>query len=199
MTKTIEHFFSMSSPWTFLGFARLLDMAKRHDATVIHKPVDLGQVFSVSGGLPLPKRSPQRQAYRLVELKRWRDFLGIPINLQPKFFPPAGWSAAGMVIAARARNVDCGKLAMKIMQGLWVEEKDIEGAETLKAIAAANGFDGAALLAAAKTEATKATYEKDTQEAKDRNVFGAPWYIYKDEPFWGQDRLEFLERALKRG
>lgn len=197
--KTIEHFFSITSPWTFLGFQRLSEIAARNGATIVHKPVDLGKVFSVSGGLPLPKRAPQRQAYRLVELARWRTYLGIPLNVQPKFFPVKGWPAAGMVIAARERNQDYGTLAHAILRAVWVEERNIDDAATLEAIAAAQGFDGRALIAAAESDAVKKTFETDTQEAMERGVFGAPTYVYKGEMFWGQDRLDFLERAVKQG
>lgn len=199
MTKTIEHFFSITSPWTFLGFHRLAEIAARNGATVLHKPVDLGKVFAISGGLPLPKRAPQRQAYRLAELARWRDYLGVPINAQPKFFPVKGWPAAGMVIAARERGQDYGTLAHAILRAIWVEERNIDDIKTLEAIAAAQGFDGPALIKVAESEAVKTTFETDTQEAMDRGVFGAPTYIYNGEMFWGQDRLEFLERALKKG
>ena len=87
MSKTVDYYFSPISPWTYLGHARFADMAKRHGAAVNVKPADFGKVFPVSGGLPLAKRAPQRQAYRLVELKRFRDHLKLPLNLQPKFFP----------------------------------------------------------------------------------------------------------------
>jgi len=199
MTKTIEHFFSITSPWTFLGFQRLAEIAARNGAGVIHKPVDLGKVFAISGGLPLPKRAPQRQAYRLAELARWRDYLGVPINSQPKFFPVKGWPAAGMVIAARERNLDDGTLAHAILRAIWVEDRNIDDLATLEKIAAAQGFDGPALIKAAECESVKKTFETDTQEAMDRGVFGAPTYIYNGEMFWGQDRLDFLERALKKG
>lgn len=199
MTKTIEHFFSITSPWTFLGFQRLTEIAARNGASVLHKPVDLGKVFAMSGGLPLPKRAPQRQAYRLAELARWRDYLDIPINAQPKFFPVKGWPAAGMVIAARARDLDYGTLAHAVLRAIWVEERNIDDVETLKTIAAAQGFDGPLLLKEAEGEAVKQTFDADTQEAMDRGVFGAPTYIYNGEMFWGQDRLDFLERALQKG
>jgi len=199
MTKTIEHFFSITSPWTFLGFKRLTEIAARNGAGVLHKPVDLGKVFAISGGLPLPKRAPQRQAYRLAELARWREYLGIPINAQPKFFPVKGWPAAGMVIAARERAKDYGTLAHAILRAVWVEERNIDDLATLEKIATAQGFDGPALIKAAESEAVKKTFETDTQEAMDRGVFGAPTYIYNGEMFWGQDRLDFLERAVKKG
>ncbi len=199
MTKTVEHFFAITSPWTYLGIGRLHDIAARHGATVVHKPVNLGEVFAISGGLPLPKRAPQRQAYRMAELHRWRDFLGVPLNPSPKHFPAKGWPAAGMVTAAREQGRDGGKLAEAILRALWAEERNIDDLDTLEAIAGENGFDGAALLEAAEGAAIKAVFAADTQEAIDRQVFGAPTYIYGDMMLWGQDRLDFLERALASG
>lgn len=197
MSKVIDHYFSITSPWAFLGIGRIIEMAERHGATLVHKPVDLGgKVFPISGGLPLPKRAPQRQAYRLMELKRWRDFLNIPINIQPKFFPASGAVAGPMVTAARSQGFDCGKLAQAFGRAVWIEERNIDDPQTAEAIAGEQGMDGAALLAASESREIKALFEADTQEAIDRGVFGAPTYAIGDEMWWGQDRLDFVERAL---
>ena len=108
-------------------------MAKEWGATVRVRPVDYGQIFPISGGLPLPKRAPQRQAYRLVELKRFSEHLGLPLNLQPKFFPVAGDPAARLIIAvdqhdgADAALRFCGA----VFRAVWVEERDIADAGTL--------------------------------------------------------------------
>ncbi len=197
MTKVIDYYFSITSPWTYMGGQRLIEIAERHGATINYKPVDLGgKIFPISGGLPLPKRAPQRQAYRLAELERWRDHLGIALNIKPKFFPAKGWPAAGMVTAAREQGLDCATLTNAILRAVWVEERNIDDTDTLVAIAGECGLDGASLLAAAYSEAVVSVFDADTQEAIDRQVFGAPTYIYKRGLFWGQDRLEFLDRAL---
>ena len=101
MAKNVDYFMSPASPWTFLGHARLREMCALHNATIRIKPIDVGaKVFPVSGGLPLPKRAPQRQAYRLVELERWRKLHGIALNLQPKHFPTPVDEACRLIIAA---------------------------------------------------------------------------------------------------
>ena len=89
MMHTIDYFLAPQSPWTYLGHARFVAIARAAGATVRVLPVDLGRVFPVSGGLPLARRAPQRQAYRLVELERFSRFLGLPMVLQPQFFPVA--------------------------------------------------------------------------------------------------------------
>jgi len=198
MSKIVDYYFSPISPWTYLGHARFTDIAKRHGAVINVKPADFGKVFPVSGGLPVAKRAPQRQAYRMVELKRFRDYLKLPLNLQPKFFPvPADPAAQFIVAAGRAGGSDAAmRLAGAILRACWAEERNIADAETLAAICTEQGMNAAALAAAAQSDEVIAEYAGYTQEAIARNVFGAPSYVVDGEIFWGQDRLEFVERAL---
>lgn len=195
MSKIVDYYFTAVSPWSYLGHERLVAMARRHGATVNVKPVDYGRIFPGSGGLPLAKRAPQRQAYRLAELRRWREFLGIPLNLQPKFFPvPAEESALAIIAADAAHGSESAlKLTGALMRACWADEQDISDAPTVARIGAACGV---APLSEAARAAAGARYNADTQEAIERQVFGAPTYAYRSEIFWGQDRLDFLDRAL---
>ena len=190
--KFVDYYFSPVSPWTYLGHARLADIAARNGAVVKAKPVDYGVIFPVSGGLPLGKRAPQRQAYRLVELKRWQEHLGVPLTIQPKYFPADGTQAACLIAGAdEAKRMD---VALDVLSAVWVREENIADAGVLVSIAGRHGIaDAKAVI-----EAGKAVYEANTQEALARQVFGAPTYVYGGELFWGQDRLDFLERALAR-
>jgi 2-hydroxychromene-2-carboxylate isomerase len=199
MPKTIDYYMTVASPWTYFGHERLRAIAARHGAAIAVKPVDFGKIFPVSGGLPLPKRAPQRQAYRLVELARWRDFLRIPINLQPKFATSSVDAAAKWILAAAETSAPAAlDLAGALMRARWAEERDVADEATLAAIASAHSLDAAALGARAATPEIAARFEALTQEAIDRQVFGAPTYAYGGELFWGQDRLDFLERALAK-
>ncbi len=197
MTKIVDYYFTLTSPWTFLGSQRFVETARRHGAEIRVKPVNYGVIFPRTGGLPLPKRAPERQAYRLMELKRWQARLGIELNLHPKFFPAPDADAARMVIAAERAGGDPLALAHATLAAVWTQEKDITDHPTLVEIANATGHDGAALLTLAQAPETQAAYEAQTEAAVARGVFGAPTYIYKDELFWGQDRLDFLDRALE--
>jgi 2-hydroxychromene-2-carboxylate isomerase len=197
VSKHVDYYFSPSSPWTYLGHARFAEIARRHGAEIAVKPVDYGVIFPQSGGLPLGKRAPQRQAYRLVELARWKAHLGVPLNSQPKFFPVDGNPAALAIVAAAPSGVEAQmRLAGAILRALWAEDKNIADPATLKAAAAASGLDGDKLLANAPS--AKPEYDDLTREALARGVFGAPTYVYRDELFWGQDRLDFLDRALAK-
>lgn len=197
MPKSVDYYLSPMSPWTHFGHARFREIAKRHGASVAVKPVDYGRVFPVSGGLPLKQRPIQRQAYRIAELKRWREFLGVPINIEPKFFPiPTDLAAKAIISAAGAGSEKQLDLAGAILKACWQEDKDISQAATLESLARGVGLDGAALLKAAGEAPAQAEYDRLTQEAIDKQVFGAPTYLVNGELFWGQDRLDFVDRAL---
>ena len=197
-SKTIDYYYSHQSPWTYMGHARFLKMAKAAAAKVNFKPVDYGRIFPTSGGLPVNKRPPQRQAYRLVELKRCSEHLGAKLNLNPKFFPVDSKPAALMAIAADKAGHDVGKLSGAIFAGCWAEERNIADPNTLAKIADAQGLNGKKLMQASLAPEIAQIYDRYTGEAIEAQVFGAPWYVYAGEPFWGQDRLEMLERALRK-
>lgn len=194
----VDYFFAPQSPWTYLGHERFVRMAREHGAQVRVRPADYGKVFPVSGGLPLPKRAPQRQAYRLVELRRFSEHLGVPLNLQPKFFPVAGDPAALLIAAVDREDGPDAALAISgaVFAALWRDERDIADAQVLAGLLAACGLPAQRLERSRGAEAQQA-YEANTQAAIDAGVFGAPSYVVDGEIFWGQDRLDFLERKLR--
>ena len=194
--KLIDYFDSMSSPWTYLGHLRFMNLAHRFGLTIRHKTMDLLKVWSVSGGLPLKQRARQRQAYRHQELRRWSELLGLPCNLEPAHHPVADRRACYMVIAAMQRGLDWSALSNAILRAVWVEDRDIADHATLIAIANENSMDGQALLAATEDTAVQAEYQSNTEEAIRIGVFGAPTYVFDGELFWGQDRLQMLEWRL---
>jgi len=198
---TVDYYLAPQSPYSYLGHERFLRIAKAAGALINVLPVDLGnRVFPVSGGLPLAKRAPQRQAYRLVELKRFSEWLDVPLNPQPRFFPVNPDDAAKLVIAvAQKDGTDAAfALTLALMRALWVEERNIADEATLAALVAAQGLP-AQRLEDAHSQAAHERYEANTQQAIDAGVFGAPSYVIDGEIFWGQDRLDFVERRLARG
>ena len=200
MNKTVDYFFSPVSPWTYLGHQRLQAMCKQHGARINVRPCDLtAKIFPISGGVPVKQRAPQRQAYRIAELNRWRDYLRIPLTIQPKYFPADAELAARLIVASQRLSEDAAMaLTFAILRACWAEERNIADPDTLKTILEEQGFGAEALLHYAANAETKALYDAYTQEAIDKGVFGAPTYIYDQQLYWGQDRLDFLERALAR-
>ncbi|GHD39082.1 2-hydroxychromene-2-carboxylate isomerase [Thalassobaculum fulvum] len=200
MSIAIDYYFSTSSPWTYLGSGRFIEIVDRIGATVNVCPVDFGPIFAQSGGLPLPKRAPQRQAYRMMELKRWRDYLGIPIVLEPKNFPLTAPLAAYTIIAARETGKDRAWhdaliLSDALLTALWRDDRDLGNPDEVVAVANAVGQDGHVLVNAAPGYAD--TFRADTEKAAAEGVFGAPsWKLPDGEIFWGQDRIDLLRWRL---
>jgi 2-hydroxychromene-2-carboxylate isomerase len=198
MSKTIDYYFAPNSPWSYLGHDRLAIIARKHRAKIDLKPVDYAQIFPVTGGLPVAKRAPARQQYRLVELARWSKHNRLQLTIEPKYFPYDPSLASLLIVAA---NADLGEtlamlIASAIFKGCWVEERDMADPEELYDIVKAQGLNTAELLATARSDETRARFQAQTDEALARGVFGAPTYFYNDEMFWGQDRLDFLDLAL---
>ncbi len=198
---TIDYYMTLNSPWTYLGSALFAEIAARHKATVRIKPTKYSEVFPKTGGLPLPKRSPERRAYRLMELKRWRDFRGVPINLEPKHFPSDEALGSRLVIAAALQGKDACKLAQELGRSIWELESNLGDEAVVAAAAKRAGLDAAAIRKAGPSdEELDRIHNQNTAEALERGVFGAPSYVLPSgEFFWGQDRLEFLDRALAKG
>ena len=197
MRRTVDYYFAPQSPWMYLGHARFTDIVQRTGAEVRVRPVDYGQIFAVSGGLPLPKRAPQRQAYRLVELRRFSEALDIPLNPEPRHFPVAG-DPAGLLITAVA-DQDGADAAMRLTgavgRAIWVQERNVADDSVLAELLDEHGLD-ASRLGQSKQADVKARYDENTRLAIDAGVFGAPSYVLDGEIFWGQDRLDFVERRL---
>jgi 2-hydroxychromene-2-carboxylate isomerase len=199
MSITVDYYLSLNSPWTYIGSAPFAEIARRNGVTVNVKPAKFGPIFEQTGGLPLPKRSPQRRAYRMMELKRWREVRGLPLNLEPKHFPCDDAAATRLVIAAKLQGKDAHRLSLELGRAVWEREESLADAAAMALAAQRAGLDAAALRAGGPSDAElDALFQQYTEDALAAGVFGAPSYVLPSgEIFWGQDRLELLEHALK--
>lgn len=195
----IEYYFSFISLWSYVGSLVFQDLVRRHDAEVIFKPVDLLAIFAAGGGKPVKDRPPQRQSYRIVEMHRWRAIRDIPLVIHPKFYPADPSLGHRMLLAALREGRDVTQFTHLALRAVWADERDIADPGTLVQLANAGGLDGPALLDAAADPALSRAEADLTREAIERQVFGAPFYFYRGEPFWGQDRLDLLEAAIVSG
>jgi 2-hydroxychromene-2-carboxylate isomerase len=199
MPRTVDYYFSMASPWAYLGHAPLMDIVASHGLNVRHRPVFLGQVFAETGGVPLPKRHPARQRYRLVELQRWRDRRGVWFNIRPRYWPFDVNLADRFVLAIVAAGLDPDAFMRAAYAGVWERELNLADEATILKLAADAGLDGPSLLIAARDPASETAYEQNFLDAVAADVFGSPSYVLDGEVFWGQDRLDLLDDALKSG
>ena len=198
MSHSVDYYFAPQSPWAYLGHQRFQNILKKSGASVRVMPFDLGgKVFPISGGLPLGQRAPQRQAYRLTELERFSKWLGAPLHLKPTFFPVSGDDAAKLIIAVdMAMGADAAmNISGAILSAVWSQQRNIADEKTLVELLYEQHLP-AACLEQTYSQAVHERYESYTQMAIDAGVFGAPSYVLNGEIFWGQDRLDFVERAL---
>ncbi|WP_036594517.1 2-hydroxychromene-2-carboxylate isomerase [Ottowia thiooxydans] len=198
----IDYYFSFISLWSYVGSLVFQDLVKRRGVQVEYKPINLLQVFAAGGGKPVRERPLQRQAYRLVEMQRWAQIRGIELVLHPRHYPADPSLGHRMLLAALDEGRDVASFVHLCLKAVWADELDIADPTTLVQLAAASGLDGPALLRRATGDGGAALSEREaalTREAVDRQLFGAPFYFYRDEPFWGQDRLEMLDAVLGNG
>jgi 2-hydroxychromene-2-carboxylate isomerase len=196
MSKTIDYYFFTISPFAYLGSAELERIARTTGARINVRPIQVKPVFQETGGVPPAQRPQPRQDYRFVELARWSDERGLPLTKQPAHFPVPDQLSCAAIYAAEELGGDPLKLAHALLAACWAEERDVSDRATVHAIANATGHDADALVDKAESDAMTQKVEQVTRAAIDRGVFGSPWYIVDGEPFWGQDRLEFVARKL---
>lgn len=199
MPRQIDYYFTLLSPWTYLGHGAFIDLARQHDLSVRYRPTPLRSVFDETGGLPLPKRHPVRQRYRILELQRWREKRGLPLTLFPKFFPYDVSLADRIVLAVAARGDDPADFIGEVLADVWAREQDMSRPELILAAAERAGLDSAGLIEAAQGEQIGQAYQTAIADAVEAGVFGAPSYVLDGEIFWGQDRLDLLADALASG
>lgn len=194
--STLDYFFTLMSPFAYLGHDAFLVLARTHQASVRFRPVRLMDLFAATGGVPLAKRAPARQQYRLLELQRWRDARGLPLNLRPKYFPtnaePADRAAAAIALAAG----DPAGYMQQIFRALWTADLDIADPATIETALRNSGHDVELVLRAAEGEAVSRVLRDNTEAAIALNLPGVPGYARSGEVFWGQDRLDLLGQAL---
>ena len=199
MPRIIDYYFSLVSPWAYIGHAPFMEIAQRHGVEVNYKPVFLGRVFSETGGLPLAQRHPARQRYRLLELQRWRERRGLNFNINPKHWPFDVNLADRFVIAITASGRNPDAFLRRAFAAIWEEERNLGDPLVLTELAEAAGLDSSALMDVVTGSTTEAIYALNLENAVASDVFGSPSYVLDGEVFWGQDRLDLLDDALRSG
>ena len=191
----IDYYFATLSPFTYLCSTRPEEIAKAHGATLTYRPLDIMQLFGRTGGIPPKDRHPNRQEYRLQDLRRRAGLVGMPINPKPAFWPINGAPASYAIIAAQAAGGNVAKLVACISRACWADEKDISQDDVIRACLVETGFD--AELADKGMLASAETYTSNLEQGINAGVFGAPFFITDgDERFWGEDRLADLDAHL---
>ncbi len=198
MTRKLDVYFSLLSPWAYIGHGELQGLVAKHGLQVDYRPVALSQVFPESGGLPLAKRHPARQRYRIVELQRWREKRGLHFHLHPAFFPFDPSLGDRIICAMVLDGVDPAKFIAAAFAGIFEQQRNLADRQEIAAILGESGYDPHWLDRGESGEAEIA-YQRNRSDALEAGVFGSPSYVLDGEVFWGQDRLDLLDDALTSG
>lgn len=199
MAAKVTYYFSMVSPWAYIGHDTFMGLVSQYELEVAYRPVALLDVFAETGGVPFSKRHPVRQAYRMVELQRWREKRGMEFNLQPKSWPFDASLADKVIIALSENSLDPAPFMALGFRAIWRQQQNLADEATVLEILDNAGNKGKAIIDLAKEDRTGALYKQYTEEAIGTGAFGSPVYMLNGEPFWGQDRLDLLEDALRTG
>lgn len=196
----LEFFFDCSSPWTYLAFSQVDGVAARTGAEIIWRPILVGGIFNSVNPSVYEQRSnpvPAKAAYHVKDLMDWAGHYGLTINW-PSVFPVRAVNAMRGAVAASGE----GKLpayARRCFEAYWAEDKDISQEEVLRAIAGEAGLDPALFWTQVQSEGVKAQLKENTEEVIARGGFGSPtMFVEGDDMYFGNDRLELVEAALKK-
>lgn len=197
MNNMLDYYFATPSPWAYLATPRIIELEKKYNLKINWKPADLMEIFSIHGVANVKDRPQPVQLNRLTELGRWSKFLNMPLTIQPKYFPVDPTLSHKVIILAQKNNIDVKNLIFSFQKAVWADEKDISNENVILEICKTNKFESSSIINDANSEEIQNEYKNNTKDALSKNVWGSPTFVYNNELFWGQDRIEFLERAIQ--
>lgn len=190
----LEYFFDYVSPFAYLADTQLPALVERTGAEIVYRPFFLGGVMKASKNSP-PITVPNKGAYMMADLRRWSARYGVELNPSPHF-PVNTLSAMRAAVAALGEPA-FAEFHRAMFRGVWVDGKNLADEAVLRSEIDRAGLAGAEILARAATQEIKDILRRNSEEAVERGAFGAPTFFVDTEMFWGNDRLEFVEAALR--
>lgn len=196
MSKTLEFFFDLGSPASYLAYTQLPDLCHEYGAELIYRPMLLGGVFQATGNTS-PAMIPAKGRYMIRDLARFAERYGVPLRFSPHF-PINTLTLMRLLVALQLHQPERFDDALQaLFRAIWVDGMNMGDPAKAADMLVAAGFDAAALQAQAAEPAVKDALKSTTEEAVKRGVFGAPTCFVGGEMFFGQDRLDFVRAALK--
>ncbi|MEO0929292.1 MAG: DsbA family protein [Pseudomonadota bacterium] len=195
---TITYVYSAHSAFAYLGSAELMRICAKHNATLVHKPIELSPVVEAQGSQPFHARTQAHVDYFFGrEIERWAEYRDVPvINYRPTHHDADYSLASGMILALGDTGPATDAMAHAILQAHWCDDADLSHPQLLGQIASDLGHDAQLLLAQAASADMQQQLQANSAWARDQNIFGSPTYIVDGDPFYGQDHLALVEKAL---
>ncbi len=194
----ITYYYSAHSAFAYLGSAKLAEICDDPAVTLVHKPINLTPVVEAQGSLPFRSRTQAHVDYFFGrEIERWAELRGVPVvGFRPTYHDADYSLANGMIVALGTQGPDVDAMAHAVLQAHWRDDADLSNPQTLGALANGLGHDPMRLLAMAASREVQDKIAANSAEALAANVFGSPTYVVDGDPFYGQDHLELVARAL---
>lgn len=196
MNKIVEFYFDLGSPSTYLAYTQLPKICADTGSQLIFVPILLGGIFNSTGNAS-PVTIPAKGRYMIQDLSRFAQRYGVPLKFNPHF-PINTLTLMRAVTGMQMRQPDRFLAFINcLFSALWVEARNLNDPATVAAVLNENGFNPDEVLVLSNDDAVKATLKENTETAVKRGVFGAPSMFIENQLFFGQDRLDFVEQALR--
>ncbi|UJA04707.1 2-hydroxychromene-2-carboxylate isomerase [Acinetobacter johnsonii] len=195
--KNVEFYFDLGSPYSYLAYYRLLQMAEQQEIQIVYKPILLGGVFKATGNRS-PIEIPVKGAYSILDMQRWAEYYQIPMQMNPHF-PMNTLTLMRILTGVQLLHLEKFEQVLKLLfDAMFGTPQNLNEPTVLAEVLKSSGFSVEDIMSMVQSDVVKQKLITETEQAILRGIFGAPTFFVGDEMYWGQDRLHFVEQALNK-
>ena len=195
--KSVEFYFDLGSPYSYLAYYRLLQIAEQQEIQIVYKPILLGGVFKATGNRS-PIEIPVKGAYSILDMQRWAEYYQIPMQMNPHF-PMNTLTLMRILTGVQLLHLEKFEQVLKLLfDAMFGTPQNLNEPTVLAEVLKPSGFSVEDIMSMVQSEVVKQKLITETEQAILRGIFGAPTFFVGDEMYWGQDRLHFVEQALNK-
>lgn len=195
--KSVEFYFDLGSPYSYLAYYRLLQMAEQQEIQIVYKPILLGGVFKATGNRS-PIEVPVKGVYSILDMQRWAEYYQIPMQMNPHF-PMNTLTLMRILTGVQLLHLEKFEQVLKLLfDAMFGTPQNLNEPTVLAEVLKPSGFSVEDIMSMVQSEVVKQKLITETEQAIQRGIFGAPTFFVGDEMYWGQDRLHFVEQALNK-
>lgn len=195
--KSVEFYFDLGSPYSYLAYYRLLQMAEQQEIQIVYKPILLGGVFKATGNRS-PIEIPVKGVYSILDMQRWAEYYQIPMQMNPHF-PMNTLTLMRILTGVQLLHLEKFEQVLKLLfDAMFGTPQNLNEPTVLAEVLEPSGFSVEDIMSMVQSDVVKQKLITETEQAIQRGIFGAPTFFVGDEMYWGQDRLHFVEQALNK-
>ncbi|WP_336957488.1 2-hydroxychromene-2-carboxylate isomerase [Acinetobacter johnsonii] len=195
--KSVEFYFDLGSPYSYLAYYRLLQIAEQQEIQIVYKPILLGGVFKATGNRS-PIEIPVKGVYSILDMQRWAEYYQIPMQMNPHF-PMNTLTLMRILTGVQLLHLEKFEQVLKLLfDAMFGTPQNLNEPTVLAEVLEPSGFSVEDIMSMVQSDVVKQKLITETEQAIQRGIFGAPTFFVGDEMYWGQDRLHFVEQALNK-